>query len=264
VTTGQALLGIPLLLLTSCMTRNSHAFEVLPRTPNYVLQSPDRRQTPLPDVLRDYNGFEPGVGWIDLRPQMEVQVENAYYEKGASRRGLKGFLGTEVARYEVTSQGLQLLSARPMKERPAGDPPVQDLISHDTASFRYFRLYFEIVFARKNDAHGSVLLAANSTDELERLAAQLDHPETVCTDDSTHCTVFPEACSVSVEIKIVVNGKPQGIVWGRLLSSVVTDHPAHVELKRLYRGHLTAIKLNPRDVNALRLPLLPGDNVAWH
>jgi hypothetical protein len=244
------------------MTR-SHAFEVLPRTPNYVLKSPDRHETPLPDVLRDYNGFEPGGGWIDLRSEMEVQVENAYYKRGASRRGLEGFLGTEVARYEVTSQGLRLLSARPMEERPAGDPPVQALISHDMASFRYYRLYFEIVFARKNNAHGSVLLGANSTDELERLSGQLSHPETVCTDDSVHCTVFPEACSVSVEIKIVVNGKSEVTVWGRLLSSVVTDHPAQVEVKRPYRGHLTAIKLDPHDANALRLPLLPGDHITW-
>lgn len=262
--TGPAILGIPLLLLTSCVTRNGHAFEVLPRTPNYVLQSPDHKETPLPDVLRNYNGFEPGGGWMDLRPEMEVEVENAYYETGASRRGLKGFLGTEVARYEVTSQGLRLLSVRPMEERPAGDPSVQGLIAHDTASFRYYRLYFEIVFARKNNAHGSVLLAADSLDELERLSVQLSHPETVCTDDSSHCTVFPEACSVSVEIKIVVNAKPQLIVWGRLLSSVVTDHPAHVELKRLYRGHLTAIKLDFHDTNALRLPLLPGDHITWH
>lgn len=246
------------------MTRNSHAFEVLPRTPYYVLQSPDRQETPLPDVLRDYNGFEPGGGWMDLRPQMDVEVENAYYQKGASRRGLKGFLGTEVARYEVTPQGLRLLSVRPMEDRPAGDPAVQSLIAPDTESFRFYRLYFEIVFARKDNAHGSVLLAANSPEELERLSAQLRNPETVCTEDSTHCTVFPEACSVSVEIKIVVNAKPQVIVWGRLLSSVVTDHPAHVEVKRLYRGRLTAVKLDPHDTNALRLPLLPGDQITWH
>ncbi|MGA7413598.1 MAG: hypothetical protein WBW33_24195 [Bryobacteraceae bacterium] len=237
---------------------------MLPRTPYYVLQSPDRQETPLPDVLRDYNGFEPGGGWMDLRPQMDVEVENAYYQKGASRRGLKGFLGTEVARYEVTPQGLRLLSVRPMEDRPAGDPAVQSLIAPDTESFRFYRLYFEIVFARKDNAHGSVLLAANSPEELERLSAQLRNPETVCTEDSTRCTVFPEACSVSVEIKIVVNAKPQVIVWGRLLSSVVTDHPAHVEVKRLYRGRLTAVKLDPHDTNALRLPLLPGDQITWH
>jgi hypothetical protein len=246
------------------MTRNSRAFKVLPRTPYYVLQSPDLQETPLPDTLRKYNGFEPGGGWMDLRPEMEVEIENAYYEKGASRRGLKGYLGTEVARYEVTSQGLRLLSVRPMETRPTGDPPVQALITHDAASFRYYRLYFEIVFTRKNNAHGSVLLGANSPDELERLSVQLSNPETVCTGDSTHCTVFPEACSVSVEIKIVVNAKPQLTVWGRTLSSVVTDHPTHVELKRLYRGHLTAIKLDPGDANALRLPLLPGDHITWH
>jgi len=60
---------------------------------------------------------------------MELRIENAYYQSGASRRGLDGYLGTEVARYAVNTHGLRLESAVPIQGRPASDPPVRSLIS---------------------------------------------------------------------------------------------------------------------------------------
>ena len=227
-----------------------------------MLRSPDRIETPLPEVLRTYNGFVPGHGSINLRPLMELRIENAYYEKGASRRGLQGYLGTEVARYRITSQGLQLASVQPMKKRPPEDLPVEHLIASSQTDFQYYKLYFEILFKQNNSERGSVLLGANSVAELDRLSDQLRDPGTVCNATSTHCTVFPEACSVSVEIVIVVNDKPETVVWSSVLESVA-DHPHHLEIKRLYAGRLLPIKINPRDPNALRLPLLPGDHINW-
>ncbi len=247
----------------SCSLHHPAAFQVLPHAPAYLLRSPNLRQTSFPDVLRDYNGFEAGRGWIDLRPLMELRIENAYYEKGSSRRGLQGFLGTEVARYAVRPHGLRLLSVQPMKERPLTDTPVQRLISPSLTDARYYRLYFEIVF-RSNNTHGSVLLGANSKEALEQLSAQIDHPETLCTQTSTHCTAFPEACSVSVEMKIVVNGRNEMLVWGSLLSSVVGDHPRQLAVKRLFDGRLTPIEINFQDARALQLPLLPGDQITWN
>jgi hypothetical protein len=252
------------LLLLACALRRPATFQVLPQTPNYLLRAPDRHETPLPDVLRDYNGFEPGKSWIELRPLMEVRIENAYYQQGSSRRGLAGFLGTEIARYQVRDDGLKLTSVQSMEERPRNDLPVQDLISAAVSHSRYYRLYYEIVFNRTTNSHGSVLLAANSREQMEQLSAQLDHPETVCGDGSTHCTAFPEACSVSVEMQIVVNGKTNSFVWGSLLSSVVGDHPQHLELRRLYARRLIPVEINLRDTDALRLPLLPGDHITWN
>jgi hypothetical protein len=258
------LLIVCVLSVGSCVSRQRMgSFRVLPNSPNYLLRSPDQRETPFPDVLQAYNGFEPARSWMDLRPLMELQIENAYYVKGASRRGLKGFLGTEVARYEVTAHGLRLLSVKPMPDRPKGDLPVQDLISAQEANFRYYRFYFEIVLRRNSSSRGSVLLGANSKEELDRLSVQLSEPEAVCNAASIHCAVFPEACSVSVEMQIVVNGKSRAVVWGSLLASI-TDSPRHLKMKRLYAGRLAPIEINLHDPDALRLPLLPGDRITWN
>lgn len=251
--------------LTSCATRAPlHSFQVLPRAPNYLLRYPDLHETPFSDVLRSYNGFEPGRVWMDLHPEMELRVENAYYRPGMPRKGLDGFIGTEIARYKVQSHGsLQLISFDPMQHRPSDQLPVQRLVSGTQRRYQYHRFYYAIFFKRSAFSRGSVLLGANSENELNRLAGDLiTAPDSVCAGASAHCTVFPEACSVSIEMEVVVNHTPRNLLWGSLLSSVA-DHPRQLELLRSYKGRLDAVELDPRDPQALRLPLLPGDHVNW-
>lgn len=246
------------LLLQSCA--RSHAFRVIPAKPAYLLRSPDAHLTPFPDILQKFNGFQPGLNSNDLRPLMELRIENAYYQPGASRRGLAGFLGTELARYEVKPNGLELLSFKSMKDRPPAEPPVQNLISESMMHYRFYRFYYEIVFAASGNSHGSALLGAASTAELDQLSAQITNAEAVCNATSVHCTVFPEACSVSVEMRIVVNGKPQTAVWGSTLESVA-DHPHELHMKRLYDGQLRPVRVDAHKPGSLRLPLLPGDEI---
>jgi hypothetical protein len=133
---------------------------------------------------------------------MQLRVENAYYREGAVKRGLASYLGTEIARYQVQPNGsLRLLSTQPMKGRPRDQPPVEKLMQSSVRRYRYHQFYFAIFFKRNSSTRGSVVLGAGSTAELERLAAQLlADPDCVCNDRSTHCTVFPHDCSVSIEI----------------------------------------------------------------
>lgn len=250
-------------VLSSCAPRVSRNFRVLPVDQTYVLRSPERQDTPFGDILRSYNGFEPGHNWIDLEPSMNLRIENAYYEKGANRRGLSGYLGTEVALYSETQAGLELVSLTPMKNRPEWDVPVDQLITPVRTTLKYQRFFYSIVFSKRDNTHGAVLLAAATREELERLSAQLAEPETVCTPDSAHCTVFREACTVSVEMTVVLNGKPATVYWGSLLSSVVKWPVGHLEMKRLHKGKLAPVQIDGKDEDALRLPLLPGDEIRW-
>lgn len=264
LTKRQYLLLPCVLAFTACMPRLHSDFRVVPATPNYILLYPDSHQATFADILRMYNGFEPGRPWVDLRPGMELRIEDAYYEPGASRRELAGFLGTEVAQYKMRSNGgLQLVSLRLMKNAPSGQAPVQQLIPAPQKRHRQFRFYYEVLFKRGGESHGSVLLSANASAEISRLTAELtSDPDSVCNERSGNCTVFPDACSVSVEMEIVVNGSPLNVVWGAVLSDIA-KHPHHLELVRIYQGRLTPVKLDANDTKALRLPLLPGDHVKW-
>jgi hypothetical protein len=91
------------LLLCSCAARRPLTFEVLPGSPNYVLRSPDHKDTPFPEVPANFTKL--AVGWVDLQRDMGIRIENAYWREGSPKRGIQDFLGTEVAQYNVSSKG---------------------------------------------------------------------------------------------------------------------------------------------------------------
>src|SRR5882724_4683919 len=92
-------LAIVVMFSTSCATRRvAIAFRVLPAKPDYLLRSPDAKETPFPEVLGGYTKV--GPDWVELRPQIELRVENAYFREGAPKHGLANFLGTEIVRYQ--------------------------------------------------------------------------------------------------------------------------------------------------------------------
>jgi len=256
--------ALALALTVSCATRRSlTAFRVLPAKPDYLLRSPDSAETPFPEVLGRYTNV--GPGWVELQPQIELRVENAYFREGAPKRGLANFLGTEIARYQVRQTGVleRIALQSRLTQRPADQPPVQQLLSEPQSLYPHHRLFYQVVWNKRADVRSAVLLGAESTDELNRFTAQLmSEPESVCDSVSTHCTVFPEACTASLEIEIVVNGAPRTVLWGSVLADAVERH-RHVELFRPYADRLAPVKIDPHDRDAVRLPLLPGDHIKW-
>ena len=256
------------LCLLSCAScaiwKPSQVFRVLPGSPNYLLRSPDSVNTPFPETLRTYNGYEPARGWLNLRMTMEFQIENAYYQKGLPKRGLDGFVGTETARYAMRRDGLRLLAARSLDNRPDDQPPVKELIQIAQTRHEYYRFFFAIVFKRGGDARNSVLLGADSRSELDNLAIQLlASPCSFCSAQSTYCTIFPEACTVTIEMEIVANGASRTVVWGSVLQDIA-PRAREVKVFRPYGGRSIPVELDSRDPDALHLPLLPGDRVEWN
>ncbi len=52
-----------------------------------------------------------------------------------------------------------------------------------------------------------------------------EDPGAVCSSGSTYRAVFPEDCSVSVEMKVSVNGKSELVNSGNFLNTLTGDHP---------------------------------------
>ncbi|HTC90583.1 MAG TPA: hypothetical protein VK686_19895 [Bryobacteraceae bacterium] len=243
--------------------RSRGSFRVLPSQPNYLLRSPDARDTPFPEVLSRYSEVSETQGWL-LHPNTELHIENAYYREGAPKHGIANYIGTEEAVYQVRPRSLRLISVKSgLGRRPSDQPPVQELIGASRLHYRYYRYFFQIVFRQKADTRGAVLLGASSIDELDLLASRLmADPDAVCAGPSPHCAVFPEACTVALEIEIVVNGVARSVMWGSLLDSVAKT-PHSLRLQRFDAGRLTPVEVDASDPNALRLPLLPGDRINW-
>lgn len=208
----------------------------------------------------------PQGSWVDLVPQMELRIENAYFEPGASRQGFSGYLGTEIARYQVgQDRGLWPLGAQtPLAKRPNDQPSAQALIRPLERRHRKYRFYYAVVFTQKGTAGGSVLLGASSLGELDRLGAELLRaPDSICGHRSPHCTVFPDTCTVSLETQIVVNGQKRNVPWRSTLASVAPN-ARHIELvRRSGVDRFTSLSINAADPEEVRIALSPGDQVNW-
>jgi hypothetical protein len=72
-------LAFVLMFSVSCATRRTVTFRVLPASPDYLLRSPDSKDTPFPEVLGRYTNV--GPDWVELRPEIELRVENAYFRE---------------------------------------------------------------------------------------------------------------------------------------------------------------------------------------
>jgi hypothetical protein len=129
--------------------------------------------------------------------------------------------------------------------------------------YSHGRFFYAVALNLRGPTRSGVLLGANSAGELDRLTMQLAaEPESVCGGRRAHCIVFPETCTASVEIEIMVNGAPRAVAWGNLLDSVAV-RPRHVEMLRLDAGRMVPVEIDWKDPAALKLPLLPGDRITW-
>jgi len=260
----RPILALALALTVSCGARHSGtAFRVLPARPDYLLRSPGSKEVPFPEVLGRYTRV--GSGWVELCPQTELRVENAYFREGAPKHGLANFLGTEIAHYQVLPTGiLEQTSVESRVDQPPSDqPPVQQLLSEPQQRRHHHRFFYQVLLNKKSNVRSAVLLGAESTDELDRMTNQLmSEPDSVCGDPSSQCTVFPEACTVSLEIAVIVNSAHRTVSWGSTLADFSDNH-RRVELFRRYQNELAPVEVDTRDHEALRVPLLPGDVIKW-
>jgi len=262
--TVRLITALACVLAMSCAARRgATAFRVVPGQPDYLLRSQDSKQTPFPEVLGQYTKV--GQGWVELRSSTDLRVENAYFREGAPKRGLANFLGTEIVRYQVLPTGpLQEIAFESrVDRRPADQPPVRELLSEPQKHHKCHRFFYQVLLSKKSNVRSAVLLGGESTEQLGVLTTQLmTQPESVCNDGSSQCAVFPEACTVSLEIEVTANGARRTVVWGNTLADFAQGHPG-VKLFRSYRGQPTPVEVDVRDREALRVPLLPGDVIKW-
>ncbi len=170
----RPILVLVLALTVSCVAHHSAtAFRVLPAQPDYLLRSPDSKEVPFAEILSRYTKV--GSGWVELGPQTELRVENAYFREGAPKHGLANFLGTEIARYRVLPTGtLERVSVESRVHQPPADQPaVQQLLSEPQQRRHHHRFFYQVLLTKKSNVRSAVLLGADSTDELDRMTNQL-------------------------------------------------------------------------------------------
>jgi len=260
-------LGGVCLSLTSCAARRPTLgparWQVAAAQPEYLLRGngPD---IPFSQIFERYNGYVLGKEWLEVSGPMRLKIENAYYRQGMPKRGLKGFLGTEIAQYDLgpgERPRLRDKSSNLTGARPPDQPPVTALMKMNR--WRHYRFFFALKFKKLGSERSSVLIGGRTPAALDALTkALLTDADAACRKQDGACVIFPEACSVSPQVRVMVNGEEKHFVWGSPLAAVARS-PRHLELVRLTASGLVPVELDPSDANALRLPLLPGDRITW-
>ena len=259
----QAIACIAWMALSSCgRPKPSLSFQAVVGQPSYLLRSPELVETPFPETLKAYGDVS--IGWVDLREAMLLRIENAYYKEGAPRRGIANYMGTEMLVLRVMQSGkLKQLELLTLASRVPSQEAVSSLLPIAQQREYFHRFYFQVVVNRQAGTSSALLLSASSKFRLEQLSKQLaSDPASVCGGKTQDCTVFPDACSVSLGMEIMVNRQPVKIAWGSTLANVVGQRKQFT-LQRQHFGKLVPVQLNPEDPELLRLPFLPGDSISW-
>jgi hypothetical protein len=158
-----------LVVSMSCGLRNRDTFRLLPTTPQYVVESPDRARIPYSEVLETFTPL--GRGWVELKPGMVLYIQNVIFREGSTRQDITNFVGTETMRYSVNKRGtlVEFGQAGRVSPRPQDIPPVDELISDRQRRRRYHR-FFNQVLIRPTDTHRvAVLISSDSPGRNESL-----------------------------------------------------------------------------------------------
>jgi len=221
--------------------------------------------------------FPPGANpdgstpWVDLRPGMELRIEQAYFREGSPKRDLADYLGAQSVAYGVGKDGAlragevtSFLSNHPEREQPRDQPPVQTLIPRRNLRYRYHRLFFQLAMSRTEAMHPAVLIGSGSVAQLDKLTKTFVLAGSRCGPrPSDKCVTFPAFSTTSLVVEVVVNGVSRKLIWGSTLGSVATN-PRSVKLLRNANGRLESVPVDIADPETLRIILLHGDQLDWN
>ena len=261
--TDVLLMATVLCLLSACgQRRRPEFFQVRAGQPYYILRSPDRTEAPFHETASAY-GDQAG-GWVSLGERMVLKIEIAFFKEAGPKRDIANFLGTEIQSFKALPNGqLRPMDLQTLASRPQNQPSVATLLPPRRQRLRAHRFFFQVAMHPTTGKASAVLLSAGSADEIERLSAMMiQNPGSVCGTNMPNCTVFPDGGSASLGMEVVVNRKPLTLPWGSSLASVVGQRVAFT-IHRSHRGRFFPIVMDLGDREALRLPLLPGDSIAW-
>lgn len=226
---------------------------------------------PFQDVVYYRDGYNPILGYVDLRPGMRILQQAAAGQPNPDAK----YKTQQVAYNILAAPGGQAVM---FSKASAGDPSGWALDLHGKQSPRY-RLFLRIIFVHQRSPtpeRNSVLLGAGSLEQLHQATLRLaEDAEATCQGKLTkappECTVFPQRVTAGPEIPVTLNGKPAFLPVTYTLHDVLRRQKgltpqqflSKLEVQRLYAGKYFKVVFNQSDLAVIGLPLVPGDKVRW-
>lgn len=230
---------------------------------------------PLPPGISNFIRFGGGpTGFVDLTPEMRLKVVMPVRRSDHT----KEIVGYQIAYYRVTSASTDArvkisfdsASTSESKEAPADQSASAQLLAFP-ASFRFYRLVFRTALSSSD--HLAVILSADD----EAVLNEATRPFEMKRDPSCEalsisratCMTPAAATAVNLGFSVSVNGKQVFVPLGGTLSNALqtgepgSEIPATLRIRRLFRGHLRAVKFDRTSQDMRGFLLMPGDTITW-
>jgi hypothetical protein len=245
-------------------TTHSHARD-------YVLQSVPTR--PHDSLLNAY-GYRIERSGVNLKPNLRLKVERAYFS--SSEKSDKNYLGVSNVLFDVTTdsegslrfQQLHAIQYSPDSLAQTDHEGSRDVAILNLKPEKHYRVLFYTHQVPTDRNFSAALIGANDTARLDsfeqiiRAASDADCSSLI--HDGTECFEFRGFVTVSIQIPIELNGKPQFVDWGTKVEAVV---PAKVQksfkLQRRFADAYYDLKFSRGDDSILDLTLVGGDRLTW-
>ena len=226
------------------------------------------------DSLFNAYGYRIERSGVNLKPDLRLKVERAYFS--ASEKSDKNYLGVSTVLFDVTpnSEGLfRFQQAQPIHYSPDSLAQIdregsRDLAILDLKPQKHYRVLFYTHQVPTDQNFSAALIGADDSARLDQfeqaMRADAGASCTSSTHDDVQCLEFRGFVTVSVQIQIELNGKPQFVDWGTAVKGVVPlKSRKSLKIQRRLGDTYYDLTFNRSDKNILDLTLVGADRLTW-
>jgi hypothetical protein len=246
---------------------------------DYTLQSIPMRPS---DSLFNAYGYLIERGGLDLKTDLRVKIERAYFSAtatGEEQHTVKKYLGVSTSNFDVEQTGggkLRFQQIGDIKYSPetfatGGEEGNRDVGLRELPQRTHYRLLFYTYLVPTEQDISAAIIGADSGAQLDELEREIRvHLTNSCEtaelakEKNETCFAFKGFVTVSVQIKVQLNGKFQFVDWGTKVRSVLpNDTVKSLKIQRQFMGCYYDVRFNPSNSDILSLALVGGDRLTW-
>jgi hypothetical protein len=238
---------------------------------DYILQS-----VPTPPAASLFNayGYRIERSGVDLKPNLRLKIERAYFSN--AEKSDKNYLGISSVFFDVTkdSQGsvrfqqAQALQYSPASLAQSDHEGSRDLAILDLKPQNHYRVLFYTHEVPTDQNFSAALIGADDSSHLDQFEQTIRaHADASCipsTREDLQCMEFRGFVTVSVQIRIELNGQPKFVDWGTRVKDVVPPKSRKsLKIQRLFANSYFPVQFKRSDPNILDLALVGADRLTW-
>jgi hypothetical protein len=230
--------------------------------------------TRLSDSLFNAYGYRIERSGVNLKPNLRLKVERAYFS--STERSDKNYIGLSNVFFNVTTNpdgSLSFQQTQPIHYSPDSLAQTdregsRDLAILDLKPRKHYRVLFYSHHVPTDQSFTAALIGSDDfarldqTEEAMRADANASCASSI--QDDIQCLDFRGFVTVTIQIRIELNGQPKFVDWSTEVKDVVpSNFPDSLKIQRQFANSYYPVQFNPDDPDILDLALVGADRLSW-